>query len=369
MDLKGKQAFVICGMVGHRGGGCLAPLLLCQELVRLGLRVTCLTLLAEFIDGNSPRGFEVVLPYLNRGHRWDWPSRCLAWQAQRRIIRERPDYVFVTGITSLARYLLQSSVAGHVLIWEFTNANPGNKFVDSEAVRLLSRARVVLSPSATIDCGIRQTYGYTGRVLRLPFWIEDEQKEYADTPSQFVADFIYLGRRDEEKGLQELVRATAEIAKSFPSVRVLIAGPGSEEPYISLVRKLGLTSIISFKYFETRVETLETLACSRCLILPSYHEGYPLVLLEAAQRSIPFIATRVGSIPEVFDGSKAAILVPPKDVPLLVSAMQTILSELPENYSERRAEAFASFGRLSSANTITNYLGNILLQAADRYCG
>ncbi|MFA6565064.1 MAG: glycosyltransferase family 4 protein [Verrucomicrobiia bacterium] len=365
MDINGKQAFVVCGMVGHRGGGCLAPLLLCEELARLGLHVTCFTLLAEFVDGQSPQDFEIVLPRLNKGHRWDWPSRCLAWQAQRRITRERPDYVFVMGITSLARYLLQSSVANQILIWEFTNANPGNKFVDAAASRMLERTRAVLSPSATIDHGIQQTYGYHGKILRLPFWIEDESVGYAPAPSRFVADFIFLGRRDEEKGLKELVHATAEVSRRFPDVHVLIAGPGSEEPYASLARKLGITRNISFEFFKTRQETLSALAQSRCLVLPSYHEGYPLVLLEAIQWSIPFIATRVGSVPDVFDGSKAAILISPKDVSSLENAMQHILSESLENYAERRMGAFTHFGRLNVANTIASRLNSILVQIAN----
>ncbi|OGV52483.1 MAG: hypothetical protein A2X49_09210 [Lentisphaerae bacterium GWF2_52_8] len=360
MDINRKQAFVVCGMVGHRGGGCLAPLLLCQELARLGLHVTCFTLLAEFVDGQSPQDFEIVLPCLNKGHRWDWPSRCLAWQAQKRITRERPDYVFVTGITSLARYLLQSSVADQILVWEFTNANPGNKFVDAAASRMLERARAVLSPSATIDQGIRQTYGYHGKILRLPFWIEDEGVGYAPASSRFVADFIFLGRRDEEKGLKELVRATVEVARRFPAVRVLIAGPGSEEPYASLARKLGVTSNISFEFFKTRQETLNALAQSRCLVLPSYHEGYPLVLLEAAQFSVPFIATTVGSVPELYSETQAALLVPPRNERDLATAMLGILEESEDAYAARRKAAHAMFSKVSSGVGVQEALKKVL---------
>ncbi len=363
MDTNGKQAFVICGMVGHRGGGCLAPLLLCQELARLGLRVTCFTLLAEFVDGEVPRDFKIVLPLLNKGHRWDWPSRCLAWQARKSIVRERPDYVFVTGITTLARYLLQSSVADQVLAWEFTNANPGNRFVDAAATRLLDRARAVLSPSVAIDHGIRQTYGYPGRILRLPFWIEDQGVAYAPPPARFAADFIFLGRRDEEKGLEELVYATLGVSKQFPEVRVLVAGPGSEEPYASLARTLGVANNVSFKFFKTRQETLDAMARSRCLVLPSYHEGYPLVLLEAAQFSVPFIATTVGSVPELYGETEAAMLVPPRNVRELAGAMLAMLEESGDAYIARRQAAHAIFSRLSSSAGIREALKNVLCEA------
>src|ERR1039458_5871876 len=209
MDLTRKRVVVVCSMLGHRGGGCLAPLLLCQELTRMGLHVTCFTQLAEFLDGQIPKAFRIITPWVQKGCRWDLPGKCLAWQAHRWIRRERPDFVFVASVGPLARYLLETEVAGQLMIWEFTNANRGNKFVDVEAIRMLGRARAVLSPSATIDRNIRETYSYQGRILRLPFWIEGA--ECLPSPQTASADFIYLGRRDVEKGLHELVRATAEV--------------------------------------------------------------------------------------------------------------------------------------------------------------
>jgi glycosyltransferase involved in cell wall biosynthesis len=373
MELTGKRAVVVCSMLGQRGGGWLAPLLLCRELARLELRVTCLTQLAEFPDGQIPTDFAIVTPWVKKGCRWDLPGKCLAWQARRWIRRERSDFVFVAGVAPLTRYLLETDVAGRLLVWEFTNANPGNKFVDATAAGLLGRSRAVLSPAATIDRNIRETYGYQGRILRLPFWIEDgpggaggaRRREHGSTEPMdegFEADFVYLGRRDVEKGLHELVRATAEVSKQFPSVRVLIAGQGSEAPFAATASELGVTGNVVFHFFSTREETMAALANSRCLVLPSYHEGYPLVLLEAARCGVPSIATTVGSIPEVFANSRAALLVSPRDVFALAEAMRTILSESPANYEERQKAGVELFARLSSAEAIRTRLQNLLQQ-------
>jgi glycosyltransferase involved in cell wall biosynthesis len=378
MELKGKRAVVVCSMLGQRGGGWLAPLLLCRELARLESRVTCLTQLAEFSDGQIPKDFRIVTPWVKKGCRWDLPGKCLAWQARRWIRRERPDFVFVAGVAPLTRYLLETDVAGQVLVWEFTNANPGNKFVDTTAAGLLGRSRAVLSPTPTIDRNIRETYGYQGRILRLPFWIEDgtqeqkvesrKQKSHLPSPISYLpsspTDFIYLGRRDVEKGIHQLVRATAEVARRFPKVRVLIAGQGSEAPFAATARELGITENVLFHYIRTRQETMDALANSRCLVLPSYHEGYPLVLLEAARCGVPSIATTVGSIPEMFANSRAAVLVPPRDVSALAETMRAILSESPANYEERRKAAVELFARLSSAEAIRTRL-KILLQQLD----
>ncbi len=298
---------------------------------------------------------------LLRGCRWDWPGKCLAWQALRRIRRCNPDFVFVVGITQLASYLLQSNIASRLAVWENTNADSGNKFVSPRAVQSLSRARAVLSPSKTIDRAIRQTYAYQGRLLRLPFWIEDQAKPPSPPPSKFLADFIFLGRRDKDKGIEELIRATATVAESFPSVRVLIAGMGDETPFAKLVSELNVEKNVVFQYFESRNETLKTLASSRSLVLPSYHEGYPLVLLEAAQYGVPFIATSVGSIPEIFGNSSGAKLVPAKDHLALATAMEQMLSESPESYADRRTIVQQMFQQLSSANTVESNLQKVLL--------
>jgi glycosyltransferase involved in cell wall biosynthesis len=398
------DAFVVTSLLGCRGGAYLAPLLLCRQLAEMGLRVTCFAQYQELVPGPKPLPFDIIGPSVRHGCRWDLPGRVLAWQVARAIRRRRPDLVFVCGVTPLAGYLLNTRIATELLVWEFSNATPGNKFVDARARSRLGRARAVLSPSAAIDREIRKNYGYQGRLLRLPFWIEEDEKQKGESrkqepedrrqktevregegkqkaesrklkaresdlrspvsglrsPRSASADFIYLGRRDVEKGLHELVRATAEVAKSFPGVRVLITGSGSEEPFSALAAELGVTGNIRFQYYPSHADTLAALANSRCLVLPSYHEGYPLVLLEAAQLGVPFIATQVGSVAEVFDGTGAGLIVPPRDNKALADAMLALLQEPPGRYRERCAAAYEVFRRTSSKAAVENSLQRVL---------
>jgi glycosyltransferase involved in cell wall biosynthesis len=358
-----KRAIVVSDVLGQGGGAYSATRLLCIELARLGLLVECF---AQHV--NMPRtsnSFKIVEPKLKKGCRWDLPGKYLAGQAQRTIRKSHPDYIFIVGVTRLAGYLLESDVASQLMVWENTNANPGNKFVDPKANKLLNRARSVLSPSNTIDAAIRETYGYRGRLMRLPFWIEDQTMQPSEPPPHFLADFIYLGRRDKDKGIEELIRATAIVAKSFPSVRVLIAGMGDEAPFTGLVSESNAGKNIVFQFFQTRDETMKALASSRALVLPSYHEGYPLVLLEAAQHGIPFIATRVGSISELFENSSGARLIPARDHFALAAAMNEILSDSAEVYARRRTAVHQMFQQLSSAKTVESSLRKVLQDLED----
>ena len=145
-------------------------------------------------------------------------------------------------------------------------------------------------------------------------------------------------------------------------MNVLICGAGDEKPFETLARELGVSQNVTLRFFSTRIEAMDVLSRSRCLVLPSYHEGYPLVLLEAAQHGVPVIATTVGSIPELLNGSKAAILVPPRDVSSLAGAMLRILRESPHDYEQRCRTALDLFGRVSSAEVVATRLRNLLAQ-------
>lgn len=382
----------------------MATLLLCRELVRMGLEVTCFAGTVDPPGLSQSEPFRIIGPRLKKGWRWDWPHRALACQAQRAIRLRQPTCVFAVGVTRLTRYLLESRVAHRVLVWELTNANPGNKFVDSHAVSLLSRARAMLSPSAMIDQQIRDHYGYRGMIARLPFWIEDSApgtvrsehdlaKDDAGqdarprvarascpppyllpTPSstkriesdreppatlssaKWRSDFIFLGRRDEEKGLCELVEATALVIEEFPQVRVLVAGSGDAEPYEALAARCGVSDVIKFHTFQTREDAMHALAEARYLVLPSYHEGYPLVLLEAARAGVPMIATPVGSIPEMFGDGEACRLVPVRDSAGLAKEMLAAMRETKDAYEARRVQARMYFERVSSTSAVASRL-------------
>jgi glycosyltransferase involved in cell wall biosynthesis len=355
------EAVVVSDVFGTRAGAYMATLLLCRDLARTGIEITCFTTWVEPGHPVSNEEFIVVEPLVRRGYRWDWPNRMLAAQVIRHVKKRNPALIIVVGITRVSRYLLASSIANRLMVWELTNGC-GNKFVDNLAIAYLSGCKAMLSPSSTIDRSIRSYYGFEGDILRLPFWVEDQNLQFMPRPVEFVADFIYLGRRDEEKGLRELVQATAMIARDHDDVRVVIGGFGDERSFVAIAKDLNVEKNISFRTFISRKEVMEALAHSRCLVLPSYHEGYPLVLLEAAQCSLPFIATNVGSIPEVFQGSKACILIEPRDAKSLARAMEQMLEDPADCYVEKRKAAYEMFSHLSSSKKVTEYLNVILAQ-------
>jgi glycosyltransferase involved in cell wall biosynthesis len=97
------------------------------------------------------------------------------------------------------------------------------------------------------------------------------------------------------------------------------------------------------------------LPLGRCLVVPSRAESMPYIVLEAAAGGMPLIATNVGGIPEITDGTDTPLL-PPGDIDVLARAMQGFL-DAPDVLKERAARLKARVaGRFTVAQAASEVL-------------
>ena len=135
-----------------------------------------------------------------------------------------------------------------------------------------------------------------------------------------VAGFV--GRLSNDKGIRELVAAAARLAVQAPSARIVLIGDLDERDPVggSLVAELATASNIIRVAATPAIERLY--AGFDFLVLPTYREGLPTVLIEAAAMALPVVATRVtGCVDVVIDG-ETGLLVPARDEASLAAAMQ-----------------------------------------------
>jgi glycosyltransferase involved in cell wall biosynthesis len=146
-------------------------------------------------------------------------------------------------------------------------------------------------------------------------------------PPSTATTLLFLGNLQARKGLTDLLHALANPRIGSFDWRLVVAGAGDTAPARRLATALGIDARVRFTGWLDREATTYLLTQASALVLPSYAEGLPLVLLEAASLGVPIVATRVGAIPESFIDSETALLVNPGDRKGLAAALHLLLAE------------------------------------------
>ena len=137
-----------------------------------------------------------------------------------------------------------------------------------------------------------------------------------------LLSFIFLGRITKEKGIYEICDATKELIFKYPSIKIYIGGVGEEMVNLqNYIEKNNLQKNIELLGWIKDEEQMKYYNKVATLILPSYYEGLPMVVLEAMAKGKNIIATNVGAIPEVIN-DKNGIIIKAKDVQMLKKAME-----------------------------------------------
>ncbi len=124
---------------------------------------------------------------------------------------------------------------------------------------------------------------------------------------------ILVGRLSAEKGIAGLLKSLAMISPNErPALSIVGDGPlrGALD---ELVDRLGLGADVSFLGRLPEAETLDAIAQHDALVLPSFMEGLPIVLMEAMALGKPVIATRVAGIPELVSDGESGLLFTPSN--------------------------------------------------------
>lgn len=158
---------------------------------------------------------------------------------------------------------------------------------------------------------------------------------YSDTPR-----LVCVGRLCEQKGQIILVRACALLKKRGLNFEVLLVGDGEMrhdvEHEISVAKLHREVKIMGWRSSE---EIRDLLTDSKGLVLPSFAEGLPVVIMEAMSLGRPVISTYIAGIPElVRDGTEGLLVYAGSEVDL-ANAMELLLTMNQNKFQEMGASA------------------------------
>ncbi|HWH80909.1 MAG TPA: glycosyltransferase family 4 protein [Burkholderiaceae bacterium] len=151
---------------------------------------------------------------------------------------------------------------------------------------------------------------------------------------------VCVGRLCEQKGQLLLVQALHRLVAQGVDVRLVLAGDGEMRAAIeSLVASLGLVERVRITGWIGSAEVRAEILAARALVLPSFAEGLPVVLMEAMALRRPVVTTFVAGIPELVRDGVDGWLVAAGDVEALADAMRACLNAPAEQLARMGASA------------------------------
>jgi glycosyltransferase involved in cell wall biosynthesis len=177
-----------------------------------------------------------------------------------------------------------------------------------------------------IHCGLDSSIWFSGL-------------EYGPCESRTL---LCVGRLCEQKGQLLLIDAVAQLKRRGMDVNLVLAGDGELRPAIEeKIIALGLKDIIEITGWLSGAQVKERMLQCRALVLPSFAEGLPVVLMEAFALSRPVVTTYVAGIPELVQDQVNGWLIPAGSLEKLVEALVAVLNsplELLEQFGAKARE-------------------------------
>lgn len=173
------------------------------------------------------------------------------------------------------------------------------------------------------------------------YWFPNVRKRVRtpSLPREYKKRFVYIGTVNKEKGIDEICGTIHNLSDEY---RVDIYGPIYDEKYS---KKYFEKKSISYKGALKPEQVVPILDQYDVLLLPSYREGYPGIIIEAFSLGIPVIATKLTGIMEMVEDNKNGLLIDIKNSTQLTVGIKSIDDK---NYAKLSREAAKSFDSFNS---------------------
>jgi glycosyltransferase involved in cell wall biosynthesis len=215
--------------------------------------------------------------------------------------------------------------------------DPTKRLSPSNSVLLRAVVRRVINSSARIIAISQDIKDRAQRDLQCR--TEIEVIHYGLTPPQFETKsrqelgvpqnevvLISIGRLIRRKALSDLLLALSRLKER--RFRLLIIGEGPEEENLrDLAQRLGISAQVDFVGAIWGERKFQYLAAADMFVLPSIHEGFGLVFLEAMHCGLPVIASSSGGQTDFLEDGKTGFLIPVGDVQALAEAILRLAND------------------------------------------
>jgi len=157
--------------------------------------------------------------------------------------------------------------------------------------------------------------------------LEDSFHSLAAMPSPDIKRLVCVGRLCEQKGQLLLIQAMALLAQRGLLFELVLAGDGEMRPEIeALIDRNGLREQVRITGWISSDQVRSELLAARAMVLPSFAEGLPVVIMEAMALRRPVLTTSIAGVPELVRNGESGWLFPAGSVEELAEALAACLS-------------------------------------------
>ncbi len=213
--------------------------------------------------------------------------------------------------------------------------------------------RYVLKNTDMIFFETKYLIDYFQKFNSSTYWFPNvrQQMIVPQMPRGFNRRFVYIGTINQEKGIDEIIEMTDHLDDNYT---LDLYGPILESQYSEIKFQKRKVNYCGHLHPDSVTKTLNTYDV---LILPSYREGYPGVIIEAFSLGIPVIVTKLGGIMEMVQDGVNGLLIDVKDSQQLKYTIESIDKEQYAVLSENALKSFSSYDSEEQTNLFLEKIG------------
>ena len=174
---------------------------------------------------------------------------------------------------------------------------------------------------------------------------------------------LFLGRVGQRKGVYDIVEAATFLSSC--KYKFTLAGDGETEELKNLILQKGLQDMIDVPGWISGKGKADLLEQADLFLLPSYHEGLPISILEAMASRLPVVSTPVGGIPQAVRENENGYLVPCGEPKALARAIERVFSE-PGKWDKFSARSCQIVEKQFSMCRVKRQLGSLYQDLLDQ---
>lgn len=212
-----------------------------------------------------------------------------------------------------------------------------------------------------------QTFGVSEKRVRVIHnGIRFSEKPPRDIKKQrMIFTLVTVGRLTKVKGYSILMEALK--ASGFKEWQWIICGDGEEMARLKLLgQEYKLSSHLTFKGWLASNDIRQELQKADILVLPSLSEGFPMIVLEAADERVPVIATDVGDVKEVLKDASMGWLIPAESEDKLRDALSQAYSLWEMNQLSIKGERLNAWATRFSIKQQTKAVRAFYLETVEK---